>query len=40
MVQTRMVDLPVTIKTRALIKKLKGDLTYDEFFQNKFGGQK
>lgn len=40
MVKARMVDLPVSVKTRSMIKKLKGGLTYDEFFQNKFGGQK
>ena len=40
MVKARMVDLPVTIKTRAMIKKLKGDLTYEEFFINRFGGER
>lgn len=35
----RLVDLPVYPRTRAIIKKLKGPLTYDEFLLKAFGGK-
>lgn len=34
----RMVDIPVMPSTRKMLKKIKGDLSYDEFLKRHFGG--
>lgn len=35
----RDVDIPVTRKTRTLLKKMKGGLTYDEFLNKHLKGE-